>query len=121
MFSIWSLPIQAETDMPETQLAVTPKQCVALLQGQTCYVTVELNWQVINKGNYCIYSSQQQDPIQCWDSKRQGEVKREFSAKSNLRFFLRQINTRTNLAKAEVKMAWVHKKKGKPRKSWRMF
>lgn len=108
-------------DEIKPQLNIKPKQCVALLQGKPCYVTVELNWQVAVSGDYCIYSSQRNKALQCWKNKKNGAFIDEFVAKVDLHFYLRQENSLDNLVNAEVKMAWVHKRKGKPRKSWRMF
>ncbi|NQZ86887.1 MAG: DUF3019 domain-containing protein [Colwellia sp.] len=105
----------------EPKLTIVPEQCVALLQGQACYVTVELNWQTPVAGNYCLYSSLNTHPIQCWRDKKMGRLKQEFVSKNNIEFFLQKLSTKENIANIEIKMAWVHKKKGRPRTSWRMF
>ncbi len=105
----------------KVNLTVSPEQCVAMQQGQNCYVAVELFWQAQVKDNYCLYSSTQQQPLQCWNDTLSGKLKKEFTTKNNLLFFLRKQNHQQAIATAKVKMAWVHKKKGKPRLSWRMF
>ncbi|MCJ8318466.1 MAG: DUF3019 domain-containing protein [Colwellia sp.] len=102
-------------------LTVSPEQCVAMQQGQNCYVAIELNWRAELAGNYCLYSSSEQQPLQCWNNRDNGKVKKDFTTKTNLIFFLKKQDGQQNIATAKVKMSWVHKKKGKPRKSWRMF
>jgi len=134
-------PIQAEPTDSNAWLKIIPEQCVALLQGQECYVTVELSWRTTVSGNYCLYSSLNMKALRCWENKKIGEFKQEFSSKNNIKFYLthkkdlenKQGNAQKNdaissfnfrlndVASAEIKMAWVHKKKGKPRTSWRMF
>jgi len=102
-------------------LTVSPEQCVAMQQGQNCYIVVELFWQAQEAGNYCLYNSIQQQPLQCWNNSSSGKLKKEFTTKANLLFYLKPQSGQKSLATAKVKMAWVHKKKGKPRMSWRMF
>ncbi len=121
LFIIMSFQIQANSIDIKPTLSIVPEQCVALLQGQACYVTVELNWQTPEQGNYCLYSSLNIRPIQCWQDKKVGELKQEFVSKNNIKFFLRLRNSKENIANIEIKMAWVHKRKGRPRTSWRMF
>jgi len=121
LFSIVSFQIQANSLDVVPKITIVPEQCVALLQGQACYVTVELNWQTPLAGDYCLYSSLNTHPIKCWRDKRMGRLKQEFVSKNNIEFFLQKRSTKENIANIEIKMAWVHKKKGRPRTSWRMF
>lgn len=121
LFTTLSFQLVAEPLNAETKLTIVPEQCVALLQGQACYVTVELNWQTPIIGDYCLYSSLDTHPIQCWRDKKMGMLKQEFVSKNNIEFFLRSPSSKENIANIEIKMAWVHKKKGRPRTSWRMF
>lgn len=138
---IFMSPIQAEPADSNAWLTIIPEQCVALLQGQECYVNAELKWETTVSGDYCLYSSLTITALRCWENKKTGEFKREFSSKNNIKFYLSDkkhfknnqennlenaqitsLNHRLNdIASAEIKMAWVHKKKGKPRTSWRMF
>jgi len=127
--SLFLSPTHADSFDTKPWLKIVPEQCVALLQGQECYVSVELNWQANTNGDYCLYSSLTTNALQCWRDKRQGEFKQEFVSKTNIKFFLKvkqkkgnkKVRKQANIAAAEIKMAWVHKKKGKPRTSWRMF
>jgi len=121
LFTMLSFQVSAASLDVEPKLTIVPEQCVALLQGQACYVTIELNWQTPVAGDYCLFSSLDTRSIQCWRGKKMGRLKQEFVSKSNIEFFLRKLSTKENIANIEIKMAWVHKKKGRPRTSWRMF
>ena len=112
---------QTLASQPKVSLTVSPEQCVAMQQGQNCYVAVELFWQAQVEGNYCLYSSATKQPLQCWHNSIDGRLKKEFTTKTNLLFFLKKQNETHSIATVKVKMAWVHKKKGKPRMSWRLF
>ena len=105
----------------QASMKVSPEQCVAMRQGQACYVSVELSWQVDTPGNYCLYTSGESKALNCWINSSVGEMKKAFDSKVNLEFSLRRQNESVSVATAVVKMAWVHKKKGQPRKSWRIF
>ena len=107
----------ADTDT-DYQLILSPDKCVSLRQGQTCYVNIELQWSAKVVGSYCIYASNQQQPMQCWSNKRLGEIKMEFSSDQNTWFYLRK--DADNLAEVELKMAWVYKRK-RSSLSWRVF
>ncbi|WP_019026907.1 DUF3019 domain-containing protein [Colwellia piezophila] len=105
----------------QASMQVSPKQCVAMRQGQACYVSVQLSWQVPNLGNYCLYTEGRATALNCWENTTTGEFNESFDSKVNLTFSLRRQNESLSVATAVVKMAWVHKKKGKARKSWRIF
>lgn len=112
--------ISHATDI-EAKMKVNPDQCVAMLQGQPCYVSVELQWEIQKAGNYCLYVSGKNKALTCWQNSNTGEFKKAFTSKVNLIFSLRRQDEVQPVAQARVKMAWVHKKKGQPRKSWRLF
>jgi putative salt-induced outer membrane protein YdiY len=105
----------------QASMNVSPEQCVAMRQGQSCYVSVQLSWQVDTPGNYCLYTEGESRALSCWENTAKGEIKKSFDSKVNLEFSLRRQNESSSLASAVVKMAWVHKKKGQARKSWRIF
>lgn len=102
-------------------MKVSPEQCVGMQQGQACYVSVQLNWQVDVPGNYCLFKEGDSTALYCWLNVSNGEFTKAFNSRVNLSFSLKRQNESIMLATAVVKMAWVHKKKGQPRKSWRIF
>jgi len=112
----------ADTEVEaEPILALAPQQCVALTQGQTCYVDATLTWQLPAPGNYCLYSSQQSKPLMCWRQKRSGRYNREFASDENIEFSLMIENGNEAVATQQLKVTWVHQKKGQPRMWWRIF
>lgn len=115
-----SLPIQAEDTQPVV-LKAAPMQCVAMTQGQMCYLDVEISWHSQQVDDYCLYTSLQSKPIKCWTAQAKGIFKREFASKNNIQFHLRRQNQELNLSSVEVEIAWVHKKRGQPQNWWRIF
>lgn len=102
-------------------MTVSPNQCVAMTEGQTCYVDIELNWQSKDVGNFCIFSSLNADTLQCWTQASQGSYQLELASKRNVIFSIKRQGDVTVLGKVEVEMAWVHKRRGKPTNWWRLF
>lgn len=121
IFALLLAGLPSDSHAQEPILKLTPQQCVALTQGQKCYVDATLLWETANKGNYCLYSSQQAEPLFCWQQKRQGQFKSEVGADKNVVFSLRLENSEQDTASQQLKVTWVHQKRGQPRLWWRIF
>ena len=111
----------AEESPVTAELALSPNQCIALHQGQKCYVDIEVSWVAQRQADYCLFSSQQQRPLMCWSDKATGSFKQEVIALKNVSFRLRQTGREKILGSGELEMAWVYKKNSRARSSWRMF
>lgn len=107
-------------DSGTVDLQIKPSQCVSLRQGQTCYVEVEVVWQSNELGDYCLYVQSQKSPVQCWTGRIAGNATYEAATTDDLLFVLTPANSRTVLAQAELKAAWVYQKK-RNAVSWRLF
>jgi hypothetical protein len=102
-------------------LKLSPDQCVALTQGQKCYVDVTLSWTLPTAGDYCLYSSQQDGALYCWRKKHRGELSKEFVSDKTIKFRLINERNKQLMLSQELKVTWVHQKKGQPRMWWRIF
>jgi hypothetical protein len=102
-------------------MKISPKQCIALHQGKRCYVDIELQWLTPEKGDYCLYSSQQRSPLMCWQQDNKGEFKKEIVANEDVMFLLKAHGSSQSIAKVKLEMAWVYKKNSRSRSSWRIF
>ncbi|MFT5677418.1 MAG: hypothetical protein ACI808_003370 [Paraglaciecola sp.] len=113
--------VSAEEAPISATLVLSPKQCIALHQGQKCYVDIEISWVAQRQADYCLFSSQQQDALMCWSGQATGIFKREIVAIENVGFRLKQTGREEILSAGELEMAWVYKKNSRARSSWRMF
>jgi hypothetical protein len=102
-------------------ISVKPGQCVALNQGNLCYIDIEISWSVPELGNYCLFSSQQEAPLQCWENVQLGIFAREIAAKENVLFLLKPKGRELIVGATKLEMAWVYKKNNRSHSSWRMF
>jgi len=111
----------AEEPQAQYSLVIEPEQCVAMRQGQVCYVDVKMNWRAKKVDNYCLFSSLQTKALQCWDSALTGAFQLEMSANENIIFNLKVQGDVNSLITKELKMAWVYDKRTRKNVSWRMF
>ncbi len=102
-------------------LVIEPEQCVAMRQGQLCYMDVKISWQAKQMSDYCLFSSLQAKALQCWSNVITGAFRQEMSAKENLVFSLRKKGSLSDLITNELEMAWVYDKSTRKNVSWRMF
>jgi hypothetical protein len=68
-----------------------------------------------------LFSSQQDDPLQCWEAKQAGTIELEIVAMKDLEFYLKPKGREVILGKAKLEMAWVYKKNNRSHSTWRMF
>lgn len=114
-------PMTSQANQSPYQLVVSPQQCVAMRQGQTCYVDVTIKWQAANVGDYCLHASTTSKPLQCWQQIQNAKFSQEMASKENITFTLQAKHSETILAKGSLAMAWVYDKKSRKNVSWRMF
>lgn len=113
--------LQPNEQMTAISMSVSPNQCIAMTEGQTCYVDIELTWRSQSAGNFCLYSSLQDKAVKCWTNKTAGSYEQEIASKQNVLYSLHRQDDLEVLAESEVEMAWIHKKRGKPTNWWRLF
>lgn len=124
LFFATELSAQTEFNLDNSALlafVVTPGQCVAIVQGDDCYLNVKISWRSKQAAEYCLYSSQQTKALRCWQQSQQGELRKEFVLSEDVVLYLKSHKDGQVLAKKFIEMAWVYKKNGRSRASWRMF
>lgn len=109
-----------KTLMSTVTLVSLPDKCVTLREGRDCFATVTLEWHIQQKQHVCLYQSDKNKPIQCWENKINAKIKIEFESNKSLNYQLRKVNTETVLAETVVEVSWVHKQTTRKRR-WRLF
>lgn len=103
------------------ELSISPKQCIALHQGQVCYQNVIIEWRADKMGDYCLFSKKLSTPINCWKKSAGGKLVFDFQSAHSVVYQLRQMNNNLDVATAEMTVAWVYGNKKRRRASWRLF
>ena len=112
---------QAANDQLGVKIIVKPNQCIALHQGQKCFVDIDLTWSAELAGDYCLYSSQQAKALQCWNGQSNGSYKNEVVSSKDITFTIRLRGLDNMLASEVLKMAWVYQKNSQAKSAWRLF
>jgi hypothetical protein len=105
----------------EAGVMLSPNQCVAVNQGMKCFAEIQISWKITKPDDYCLFSSQQDSPLQCWRNSNQGKFEQEFVSDKNITFYLQQKYGDIQLITNELKIVWVYKKNSRSPSSWRMF
>jgi len=121
MVILFSTKLYAEPNEVVLTLEVDPEQCVSIVQGDDCYVDVKITWLSKQASDYCLFTSQQSESLQCWNNQTQGQLSKEFISNENITFYLKQLPSKDIVAEEVLEMAWVYKKNGRSHASWRMF
>ncbi len=120
MFVSWNVVFAKDyDDASSNSLVLTPSKCVTLKEGKVCYEDIEVSWHTLQRGNYCLFSSQQTHPLTCWRQARSGQYRFEFKQSHSVLYQLRQMNTNELIAKQRISVKWVYK--NRPNSSWRLF
>jgi len=112
---------QAEQSQEFAELEIKPTKCVSLKQGQICYVDLEITWRTRETGDYCVSSSQQNSPLQCWSSTQQGALSKRVKMAKDIVYTLTNKEGDKVLVSAVLPLAWVYEKQKFSHSSWRIF
>ena len=104
----------------EASLKVTPKSCVALHKGQTCYLEVTFDWQA-KLNNYCLVNKTRSQIMKCWNNQTTGQYSFDFQSTQTNDFTLQLQDSYQDVANAQIVVAWVYKSKTRSKSSWRLF
>ena len=102
-------------------LEIKPTKCVSLKQDQICFTHVDITWQTRENNDYCLYSSQQKLPLQCWLSTPNESFSHEIKMSQDVTYSLTNKKTNQILVSEVLPLAWVYKKEKFSHSSWRIF
>ncbi|WP_432765887.1 DUF3019 domain-containing protein [Pseudoalteromonas rubra] len=117
---LWSAcSVQASAEPPPL-FEIKPLVCMVKTQGQTCQMTIRVNWHHSVPENLCLYQANKQ--LHCWESSNQGTAKLAVKLAQNMEFSLRDKKQHT-LAKKTVKVNAVvsTKYRRKLKTDWSLF
>lgn len=89
-------------------LQASPRKCVALKQGSTCYLDLDVNWHSPENGHFCLYLGLRETPLQCWQDSKQGRYSFEFAEAASTRLELRDQDSGQLVGETEIEVKWVY-------------
>jgi len=102
----------------QTPFIIRPDQCVALEQGQSCFIDITVRWQTEIKGNYCLFIDEVKS--HCWQSAKAGAWKNELEMTRDVVLSLKDSEHQL-IYSGKVQYAWIYKKRKNKAVRWRMF
>lgn len=114
------LPLGQPLLAMDENLQVTPSKCVALKQGNVCYLDLDIRWHSPEAGHYCLYLALRSEPLQCWQNSKQGRFSFEFAESASTRLELRDQDNGKLLGKSEIEVKWVYSSRRRAA-AWRVF
>ncbi len=108
-------------DNSSTSLTVKPERCIALQQGQTCYVRLSFKWITPTTGEYCLFDESRTKPLVCWSGNATDSYKLMFRSDKNVNYQIRSKLGEQTLAEALVKISWIYKSNTSSTSRWRLF
>lgn len=102
-------------------LSSQPSKCISLNQGLVCYQTLEMHWQAVEVGDYCMMQAEALLPQKCWLQQSSGALQIEFAETKSQTFVLRRRGQSSTLASVQIEVKWVYKQRRKDRSKWRIF
>lgn len=106
----------------EVDLRLRPSVCALSDDQQLCQDTVEVSWQSDTPQVLCLFLEQQDQPLECWQTRQQGEFRYRANTDQNLVFQLRRRQGNELLASAVFEVLREHTEyRSRRRKPWNFF
>lgn len=96
----------------EILLTARPGLClVEKIDDKPCVMSVLLDWRAVLRADYCLYQSvQDEQPIQCWESSEQGQLRHNLSSRDNVTYWLQLAGSERRLAPITVRIVGVQQR-----------
>jgi hypothetical protein len=102
------------------ELLAKPARCVALHEGQDCYLNLTLSWHGNEPGNYCLYEKGNEKALQCWKNARSGKFEVDFKSSKSVVYLLRNEIVGRPPVEVSVTVSWVYSSNTR-KTNWRLF
>jgi hypothetical protein len=87
------------------KLIIKPHICVAPRGEASCISWIDVFWESEQATDLCLYVSEQDQSLKCWQQQRAGSHRHHVTLADNLDFWLASIRDNTLLASSTVKFA----------------
>lgn len=91
----------ADNTLPVIQFSIKPRLCLLSEGEEVCQDELEIKWMSENRRSLCLYRTDKNKPLHCWDDAFSGEHHVEISASRNVDFQLKEIENQ-NLVVTEA-------------------
>ena len=108
--------------LPLIQFSIKPRLCVLNAGEEVCRDELEVTWLSEQARSLCLYQSDKEHALRCWDNETRGEYQFELTASTNTDFQLREIGTGRALSDQRFQVVYNDKKYRRARRNpWSFF
>ena len=111
---------EQQADLPSIRLEAKPSRCVALHEGQVCYLNLVVSWNSKEQGDYCLYEKDTDQVLQCWREANQGDYRIDFQSDRSVVYLLRNEGNTGITVETVVTVSWVYNSNTR-KTNWRLF
>ncbi|PHI37423.1 hypothetical protein CBQ28_08625 [Pseudoalteromonas sp. GCY] len=115
--ALLAMQTQAKEEINVPVWTVKPGQCVALEQGQQCFIDLSVTWQTSVTGNFCLHADEKE--LVCWQQQKTASWQGEILVEKDLLITLE--DNKDILASYALQYAWVFKQQKSNAVRWRLF
>ncbi|MFL0803761.1 MAG: DUF3019 domain-containing protein [Agarilytica sp.] len=85
---------EANDNLPLIQFSIKPRLCVLSDGEEICEDELEIKWTADYRRSLCLYRSDREIPLQCWENKNSGEHYITIAASRNVDFQLKEVGNK---------------------------
>ncbi len=85
---------EASDRLPIIQFSIKPRLCVLSDGEKVCEDELEIKWTADYRRSLCLYRSDRETPLQCWENKNSGEHYITIAASRNVDFQLKEVGNK---------------------------
>jgi hypothetical protein len=112
----------SSSSLPLIQFSIKPRLCVLNAGEEVCRDELEVKWLSEQTRSLCLYQSDKEEALRCWENETHGEYQFELAASASTDFQLREINTGTAVSDQRFQVVYNDKKYRRARRNpWSFF
>jgi len=111
---------EQQAEQRSVQLVAQPARCVALREGQLCYLNLVISWKSSDDSDYCLYEEGVDHPLRCWTGSNKGAHHIDFESNHSVVYRLRDEVNIEKTFETVVTVSWVYASNTR-KTNWRLF
>jgi hypothetical protein len=110
------------SSLPLIRFSIKPRLCVLNAGEEVCRDELEVKWESPVSRSLCLFQSDKQEPLRCWEDTRRGEYQFELTASASTDFQLREQESDQPLSDQRFQVVYNDKKFRRARRNpWSFF
>jgi len=121
LFNVQSSIAVEQNHKDSIKLSLKPKECVVLKEGDKCYSSINVKWNVSELGSFCLFRKPSDIKLKCWKDVSEGQFTEDLVMDGPVDYYLAYAESSETLVSETLSLSWVYKKSSRPEHTWRIF